>query len=142
MIPSRSTLILPSSPLLRSTVAGIAGFAVYGTWAVYVNASHGMAVAMRSGLVQGTYSFILTLLVTLMTEWLFSKIGSMRFGPAVTVGIVCSMLFATAYAIHMLVSTPEILMTILPGFVIGSLYTSAYVLGLRRRVYSVEGGRL
>jgi len=124
---------IPKSPLLRSFIAGFAGLVGYGSWAVYANLDHGTFIAIRSGLVQGTYSFVLTFLMTWLTEWLFAKFASLPMGSSVTTtGVVCLILFVSAYGIHMLVGTPEILMTILPGFVIGSVYTAVYVWSLQR----------
>lgn len=132
---------LPNSPLLRSVIAGFAGLVGYGSWAAYANFDHGMAIAVRSGLVQGTYSFVLTFLMTWVTEGLFAKLASMPMGAVVTTVVVSFILFVSAYGIHMLVGTPEILMTILPGFVIGSGYTAVYVWGLQRGTKTVAQGQ-
>lgn len=121
-----------NSPLLRSTIAGIAGFVGYGGWAMYANAGHGSDIAMRSGIVQGTYSLILTFLMTLVTEWLYVRLGGLSGGRSLTVSLIAIILFCSAYSIHKLVGTPEVLMTILPGFVIGTIYTLVYVMGLSR----------
>lgn len=118
-----------NSPFVRSLLSGIAGFVVYGGWAYFVNAEHGQELAMMIGLVQGSYSFALTFVMTLVTEWLFRRCNG-QF--AMIMGVVCTALFVTPYAIHMLIGTPEILMTILPGFVIGSIYTGVYVMGLKK----------
>lgn len=103
---------------------------------MYANAAHGMMVATRSGLVQGSYSLALTFAMTLVTEWLFESLRRSWSNVAIvitaTVAIVSAVLFTTAYSIHVLVGTPEILMTILPGFAIGTVYTYLYVLGLVR----------
>jgi hypothetical protein len=124
------------SPLARSALAGIAGFLVYGGWAAFANSEHGPAISMRSGFVQGSYSLVLTFAMTMVTEWLFDRFSHGTTLPAsiriaALMAIICSGLFSTAYAIHMLVGTPEILMTILPGFLIGSVYTFIYILGLQ-----------
>jgi hypothetical protein len=49
-----------------------------------------------------------------------------------TVTVSMLLLFSTAWVIHFLVGTPEILMTIMPGFVIGSVYTAVYVVSLAK----------
>lgn len=123
-----------NSPLGRSFLAGFAGLIVYGGWAVYANASHGDTVALRAGVVQGSYSLLLTFVMTLATEGLYRALSLVYGGLYWLMMIVCLSLFTTAYGIHYLVGTPEILMTILPGFVIGSIYTLVYVLGLKRHV--------
>ena len=119
------------SALLRSLLAGLAGFVGYGAWAWYANLDHGADIAMRSGVVQGGYSLALTFLMTLVTEYLYSKLMNVAAGIIVTTVLVSAILFSSAYTIHMLVGTPEILMTIIPGFIIGTLYTYIYLLGLR-----------
>ena len=89
---------------------------------------------MRAGVVQGSYSLLLTFVMTLATEGLYRALSLVYGGLYWLMMIVCLSLFTTAYGIHYLVGTPEILMTILPGFVIGSIYTLVYVLGLKRHV--------
>ena len=76
--PDQQQLRLPNSPLLRSALAGGAGFVVYGGWAVYANIEHGTTIGIRSGLVQGTYSLVLTFIMTLVTEWLFTMLAGLR----------------------------------------------------------------
>ena len=125
-------MALPKSPLLRSLLAGLAGFVAYGGWAYYANSAHGGEIAMRSGLVQGTYSLVLTFLMTLVTEWLFIAFARLPGRVGVATVVISVVLFLSAYGIHMLVGTPEILMTIVPGWIIGSIYTTIYLLGLRR----------
>ena len=122
-----------ANPVMRSFLAGLAGFVAYGGWAFYANSSHGDMIALRSGVVQGSYSFVLTFVMTIVTEWLFTKLyGKLLWLPTLMV-IVCSVLFTTAYTINMIAGTPEILMTIFPGFVIGSIYTLIYVIGLSKK---------
>lgn len=110
-------------------MSGLAGFFAYGGWAYFVNMGHGQDLATMVGLVQGGYSFALTFFMTLLTEWLFRKCNG-RLAMIMT--IVCTALFIMPYVIHILIGTPEILMTILPGFVMGTFYTGFYVTGLKK----------
>ena len=121
-----------NSPLVRSALAGVVGFLAYGSWAIYANWDHGQDIAIRSGVVQGSYSFALTLVMTLVTEWLFEMLKGLTLGIVILMFLVCSVLFATAYGINYLAGTQEILMTIFSGWVIGSVYTGVYVVGLKR----------
>jgi len=124
---------LQTSPLLRSTLAGILGSIVYGGWAMYANSGHGDAIALRSGLVQGSYSLAITFAMTLVSEWLFLAFAVVPGRVFVTAAVVSGVLFTSSYGIHHIVGTPEILMTIVPGYVIGSVYTVVYLLGLQRQ---------
>ena len=116
----------------RSLIAAIAGFVAYGGWAFFANVAHGSDMATRAGWVQGSYSFVLTFVMTYVTEWLYRLFSRVPMGMMWTVVLVSIILFSSAYSIHLLVGTPEILMTILPGFVIGTIYTAVYVWGLQR----------
>lgn len=116
----------------RSLGAALAGFLVYGGWAYYVNMSHGEFIGLRSGLLQGGYSFILTFLTTLLMERLYRSFASHRFPALLTVLVTGVLLFTVPCIIHSIAGTPEILMTVLPGFLIGMVYTTLYTLSLRR----------
>ena len=121
-----------NTPFMRSLLAGLAGFIGYGGWAWYANLDHGDFIAMRSGLVQGSYSLLLTFLMTLVTETVYAKCHRLPGAVPVTTLMISVILFVSAYTIHMFVGTPEILMTIMPGWVIGTIYTLVYILGLKR----------
>lgn len=122
-----------NSPLVRSLLAGLAGFVAYGGWAVLANWSHGETIAIKSGLVQGSYSFCLTWVMTLATEWLHGLFLNLTYRVWRLMISICSVLFATAYSINYVAGTPEILMTIIPGFIIGSVYTLVYIMALERK---------
>ena len=126
---------------LRSLGAGLAGFVVYGGWAYFANSGHGQAAAMMAGLLQGSYSLLLTFFTTLLMEQLYRWFAPLRFRVAATIAVTGVLLFSIPCVIHALASTPEILMTILPGFAIGMVYTTVYVLGLERLAGSADSPR-
>ncbi len=129
-----------NSSLMRSFLSGIAGFIAYGGWAYYVNLDHDADLAMMIGLVQGSYSFVLTFVMTLTTESLYKRFKESKNQVLFVMITVCAGLFTTPYVIHMFIGTPEILMTILPGFVIGMIYTWVYVVGLKKADRISENG--
>ena len=118
---------LRGSGITRSIFAGLAGFVAYGGWAYYVNAEYGFTTGIRSGLVQGGYSFALTLSTTLLMEQLLVSLSNVKGQLVITILTTCLITFSTAYLIHWLAMTPEILLTIAPGFLIGAIYTIFYV---------------
>jgi hypothetical protein len=69
----RSLGDLLQSSFARSLGAGIAALLAYGGWALYVNLPHGMFIGWRSGLVQGTYSLVLTFGTTILMEQLYKR---------------------------------------------------------------------
>jgi hypothetical protein len=123
---------LLDSRTLRGIAAGILGFVVYGGWAFYVNSQHGAAVGLKAGFVQGTYSFALTLSTTLLMEFLWTSLQNTRGRYFLTLSITNSLTFTTAYLINSVFLTPEILPTIIPGFLIGIVYSAFYLFSLRK----------
>ena len=130
---------LLNSGTLRGIAAGILGFVVYGGWAFYVNSQHGIALGFKAGLVQGTYSFALTLSTTMLMEFLLTSLQNTRGPYFLTLSITNTITFATAYLINWVFRTPEILLTIFPGFLIGIAYSAFYLLSLSRLSRSNSG---
>lgn len=118
--------------LLRSFASALAGFVVYGGWAWWVNSAHGEAMGLRAGLIQGSYSFALTFGSTLLMEGLYARLRTSFAPRALTIGSTGVLLLTVPIVIHMLAGTAEILLTIAPGFAIGMVYTTVYVLALAK----------
>ncbi len=123
---------------IRGLVAALLAFLGYGGWAFYINSGYSQWVALRSGMVQGGYSFLLTLTTTAMIELLYRCFRLWRYRAWLTFAVTTVFLSATAYAIHHALGTPEILSTILPGFVIGSVYSGFYIRALHSHVLQAE----
>jgi len=124
------------SPLQRSIISAFCGFFFYGSWAVYVNWKYGLLVAFKSGFVQGSYSFVLTLCMTMLIENVFRVSSRLFNGEHVvnwsTIIVCCAAVFSISWGIHVFVGTPEILRTVILGYVIGGIYSITYVYGLAR----------
>jgi len=125
---------LASSKIRRSALTGVVGFVAYGGWAYYVNLGHGDDVALRAGLVQGSYSLALTMGSSYLIEQLLTLFAAVDARTALLLASATSAAIAlsVAYGIHWLIGTPMILTTILPGFVIGSVYAFIYGLSVQK----------
>jgi len=121
---------LTHSKILRGLLAAAAGFIVYGGWAYYINFSHGSNAALKALFTQGGYSFTLTLITAFIMEWLFQLSNKPVTRFCLTFFITSLMLYSTSWSINAWAGTPEILWTILPGAIIGTLYTLSYTLTL------------
>lgn len=117
--------------LLRSAGSGLAGFVVYGGWAWFWNMEHG-AMGQRAGLLQGSYSFVLTFFSTLLMEWIYRRCAPAPHARLLTIGATGAVLLTIPVTLHALAGTPNIPGTILPGFLIGMVYTTVYVTALAR----------
>jgi len=108
------------------------GFLFYGGWAFWVNYGAGQTLAFKAAFTQGGYSFIITLVLALLIEWLFSRFKKWPFHLFFIGLITCSFLYVTSWSLNYLAGTPNILLTILPGAAVSTVYTIIYILGLNK----------
>ena len=80
-------------------------------------------MGLQSGLVQGGYSFVITLTYAVVMEWMYRKTQL----QALTTGLCILILVGFSYGVNYLAGTPEILSTITPGAIFGSIYVFGYV---------------
>lgn len=103
---------------LRYTLLSAAlAFCLWGSWALYVNASLDPAEAIRAGCVQGTMSFILTIIMIrlIMIIYHYSPLKTRLWLPPILT--VCGT-GTLLYSVHTLAHTPYILKTILPPLIV------------------------
>ncbi|MBX2847795.1 MAG: hypothetical protein KTR16_05725 [Acidiferrobacterales bacterium] len=121
-------------PLQRSLLSGLLGFLFYGAWAYSVNMSHGVMAASKAACVQGSYSFVLTFVMTLLIEYLFRSICGRLNNRVViiwlTIAITCLLIFSASWWVNVIAQTPEIFETVILGYIIGGVYTVVYVYSL------------
>lgn len=121
-------------PYQRSLLSGVVGFLFYGTWAYWVNMSHGMAASIKAACVQGSYSFLLTFVMTILIEFLYRSIFALLNNSVLiiwlTIGVTCGLIFSASWLVNVLAGTPEIFETVILGYLIGGTYTVIYVYSL------------
>lgn len=135
---SSDSLFARLSPLQRSLISALAGFVFYGVWAFWVNHQHGSVLALKAGCVQGSYSFALTLCMTMLLEAIF-RFNSRVFNQQhlinwLTVTICCALVFTGSWVINVVAETPEIFRTVILGYIMGSIYSILYVRGLAKAI--------
>lgn len=116
-----------------STSAHVAlAFLAMGGWAVFANRDHAVAQALVSGLVQGTISGLLTLVLKKFLEWFNAKLAghaALMVPPLITAASILAVLVTA----HTLAGTPEIAATIAVPFTVSTSYAIIYNWGLWRR---------
>ena len=121
----------------RSLISSLAGFLFYAVWAFLVNIMHGHQAALKAALVQGLYSFLITMVMTLMLEALYRLLlkltGLYWFSAFVTVVFCCLPVFIGSWILNLAAGTPEVFETVILGYVIGAIYSCSYVLGLVKK---------
>lgn len=125
------------SALQRSFLGACFGFAFYGGWAVLVNLMHGKESAIKAGLVQGIYSFILTFFMTLLLETFYLHLKRLVNAESsaifLTVIMSCFLVFSGSWYVNYVSGTPEIFNTVILGYIFGGIYSVVYTLGLARQ---------
>jgi len=98
---------------------------------------HGPQAAVKAACVQGSYSFVITLGMTLMLEAtyrFFMKLTGWQWLSAfTTVVLCCAPVFIGSWMINVAAGTPEIFETVILGYVIGAVYSTSYVFGLLKK---------
>lgn len=118
--------------VVRSTASALGAFALYGGWTLFANWHHGSATALRSAIVQGLFSALLTFVLVLAMEALHRRLAHHRHGAALTILICAGTCQGTTAAIHLAIGTPELLTTLAPTILIGGAFIITYVLALHR----------
>ncbi len=123
---------LAASPRARAAVAASVAFLFYAVWAAWANRMHDPASIWTAAITQGAYSALVTLLMTSLVELLFRGRGRIRWRLLRCSGATIAILVVSSVAVHWIAGTAEILMTVLPSWLFGSLYAVAYGLGLAK----------
>jgi hypothetical protein len=131
-----------------STLAHVAfGFFAMGGWAVFANRNHPLPDALVAGLVQGTISGLLTLVLKKALERMSAaflrapqsdegvgrKLAALIAPPSITATSILAILVSA----HTLAGTPEVLATIAVPFTVSTAYAILYNL----RLWSLANGR-
>lgn len=110
------------------------GFLMMGGWALFANRQHPLDQALIAGLVQGTISGSLTLVLKKFLEWInarFTGLPALIAPPLVTATAIFLILFSA----HTLAGTPEVAATIAVPFTVSTAYAIVYNLGLWRETH-------
>ena len=116
----------------RILVPPFMGLLFYGSWAYWVNTDHGTGVAFKAACTQGAYSFIITLVLALVVESLFKLFHSRPLRNIWVGAVACLVLYSTSWGVNALTGTPNILLTILPGAAVSTIYTVIYIMALNK----------
>ncbi len=118
--------------IIRIFLPPFAGFLFYGGWAFIINSGHGIEKALIAAFTQGGYSFVITLVLAILIEWLFTRLSSVPWHHIWVFFIAVTILAVTSISLNIIVGTPEVLWTVLPGLLVSSVYTHLHLLTLRK----------
>lgn len=112
--------------MIVAVLAPIVAALVYGGWAAYSNWGFDMSTALMAALVQGGFAFASTWLLTRAVKYLVARYTEAMLS-AIKVKLVvfaqcCFLLVVIPAGLHLAVGTPNILMAMLPGLIVGNIY--------------------
>ena len=98
-------------------------FLIWGSWAFFINDDGVSHSGVVSAITQGSYSFIITLLMTHFITFQFNRISNGIYQiivpPVITVSISGTILIY----IHKMAGTPSILFTVSPALTVALLFS-------------------
>ena len=130
----------PLARLMRSSIVHVGfAFLAMGSWAVFANRTHAMPAPLLAGLIQGTLSALITLLLKRGIEYLARRFTGLAalLAPPVIAGVVSASLLTV---IHTIGGTPEIARTIAVPLTVATSYAALYNLSLWRGGKAMDHG--
>jgi len=106
--------------------------ALYGTWAYIANEKG----ALISSMTQASMSFFFTFFIAFYLELIHRKVQNFR---VLLLYITALLLFlmSSQVAMHYVVDTQNIITTVLPSFIIGTIYITVYVIHLKKSMKKI-----
>ena len=99
---------------------------IYGFWAGWVNSDHGSDIALKVGLIQASYAFLSTALVTFIAQKLLEKFNFSSAARVIALLASWVVMLSIPVLLHTWQNTPDLIEAILPGAIIGTLYLGSY----------------
>jgi hypothetical protein len=123
--------------LMDSWFGAVLGGGVYGAWAVWANWAQGVNMALTIGAAHWLTSSLLTFFGTMaMRRFYGNADGWMGSFRAFAGGL--SLTYASLFAVHGLLGTQQLLLTLAPGIIPNILFCASYALLLSRTLTGVK----
>lgn len=116
----------------RALIVGCGAFLLFGGWALIANRAHPLSAMARAALTQGVLSFTSTAFSVLLLELLYALGRTPGRKLLLAVTGTPAIVFSTMIGVHALAGTPNIVITLLPSFISGTIFFATYTLNLRR----------
>ena len=120
-----------SIPRFRIIVAAISSAITWFAWAYWANRFDPQQ-AIVSAFYQGCVNLFTTAVGSSALEWLFNKMGDSVVGRISCVLIVSTCSLSLMLTAHLYAATPNLLLTVLPVYVVVLLFCSSYIIGLSK----------
>lgn len=117
--------------LMDSWFGALLGGGIYGAWAVWANWEQGANMALVIGAAHWLTSTLLTFFGTMAMRRFYGNADSRVGGVRAFLGGL-TLTYASLFAVHGLLGTQHLLLTLSPGILPNVLFCASYALLLRR----------
>ncbi len=123
---------MPRGSQKRALLVGTGAFLLFGSWALFANRAHPIADMTRAAIAQGTFSFISSSFSVLLLEYLYG-LGRTPARKAMLGAIgTPAIILLTMTGGHVIARTPNVVATLLPSWISGTIFCVVYTINLRR----------
>ena len=102
--------------------AATQGFVLWSAWAFYINSKVSFSAGVTSGLTQGLFSFVSTLIVISLLTRLFNYFQRPFFKLFLPSLMMVSVLMVVLVLIHHIAGTPKMIQTVTPSLFVAALF--------------------
>ena len=117
--------------LMDSWFGAVLGGGIYGAWAVWANWSQGASMALTIGAAHWLTSALLTFFGTMAMRRFYGD-GNGALGGLRAFAGGMTLTYASLFAVHGLLGTQHLLLTLAPGIVPNILFCASYSMLLKR----------
>jgi|SRR6185369_12063180 len=123
---------MPRGSRRRALLVGLGACLLFGSWALFANRAHPVSDMARAGLAQGSFSFLSSAFSVLLLEYLYGLGRTPR--RKVLLGAVGTpaIILLTMTGGHLIAGTPNVVATLLPSWISGTVFSIVYTLHLHR----------
>lgn len=117
--------------MMDSWLGALLGGGVYGAWAVWANWTQGANMALTIGAAHWLTSALLTFFGTMAMRRFYGDADS-RTGTLRALAGGLTLTYASLFAVHGLLGTQQLLLTLAPGIMPNVIFCASYALLLQR----------
>ncbi|MGY5451544.1 hypothetical protein ACVFI8_11465 [Agarivorans sp. MS3-6] len=129
MIKHYQKLVNQLSPWQIALLAAL----LYGAWAAFVNSEYGSNIAFKAGIVQGSYAFGSTWLISFIAKSVLQHWGYSQAVRCLAMAVSWLVMLFIPVTLHTWQQTPDLIEAMLPGLAIGSVYLWTYCFQLEAK---------
>jgi lysylphosphatidylglycerol synthetase-like protein (DUF2156 family) len=124
--------------LTKPHIASIIALIFYGSWAALANFDFEISVIVNAFLIQGCFAFASTFFSAHLALLVFRKFANYKHPLLFSYLFMMALLVLIPYSLHSFYLTPNKLLAMAPGVIIGTVYIALLLRAQKRPDYEPE----